>query len=187
MWSCVNGHANSPGAEYCATCGARVETGVSADRLYGGSPGTEYASDYASGSFAEYIDRLAGDARQSGFPGRIIPGRAGAPSAAMPPAPAARPAPAMPLAPAPARPAARRTRADAGERFLSRAQRAAAAPGPGGRPAAARRRYSGYPGWPDDTGQPDDIVEDEQSAGRGWYDDGPATKPGPVLTGERAG
>ena len=60
-------------------------------------------------------------------------------------------------------------------------------PAPVDAPPPPARRYAGYPGWPDDTGQPDDFVEDEQSAGRGWYDDGPATKPGPVLSGERAG
>ena len=69
MWSCVNGHANSPGAEYCPTCGAWAGSGSAVDQHYGGAPGTEYASDYASGSFAEYIDALAGDAGQSGFPG----------------------------------------------------------------------------------------------------------------------
>lgn len=152
MWSCVNEHANSPGSQYCATCGARVETGVSADRLYGGAPDTEYSSDYASGSFAEYIDRLSGDSDIPDFrPGSF------------------------PAAPRPGEPS--RTAGNGFPGMLS-----APPPAPVDAPPPSRR-YSGYPGWPDDTGQPDDIVEDEQSAGRGWYDDGPATKPGPVLTG----
>ena len=125
---------------------------MSADRLYGGAPGTEYASDYASGSFTEYIDELAGG---SGIPD-FQPGSF--PAAAPPGEPARTPGtgfPAMLSAP-PAAPVE-------------------APPPPS--------RYSGYPGWPDDTGQPDDIVEDEPSTGRGWYDDGPSTQPGPVLSG----
>ncbi len=126
---------------------------MSADRLYGGAPGTEYASDYASGSFAEYIDELAGD---TGIPD-FQPGS-------------------FPPAPPPGEPS--RTPGNGFPAMLS-----APPPAPVEAPPPPSRCYSGSPGWPDDTGQPDDIVEDDQSAGRGWYDDGPATKPGPVLTG----
>jgi hypothetical protein len=170
VWSCVNGHANSPGAEYCATCGARVETGVSADRLYGGSPGTEYASDYASGSFAEYIDELDGDTGIPAFRAGSFPAPAPAPAAAPAPAPAAAPPP-------PDEPA--RTPVTGFSAMLS-----APLPAPVDAPPPPSRRNPGYPGWPDDSGQPDDVIEDQQPAGRGWYDDGPATKPGPVLSGE---
>ncbi|MGP7999008.1 MAG: hypothetical protein ACLPKI_17070 [Streptosporangiaceae bacterium] len=58
MRSCENGHANAPGAGFCTTCGASLRSGAPADRPYGGQSGTEYVSDYASGSFAEYIAAL---------------------------------------------------------------------------------------------------------------------------------
>ena len=162
MWSCVNGHANSPGAEYCATCGAWAGTGAAADQQYGGARGTEYAADYASGSFAEYIDGLAEDSGNPDFPAESFPAATAddevgpTPGAGFPamlsapvPAPPAPPAPPPPPPPPPA-PA---------------------------RPYAPPRRESrGYPGWLDDTGP------DLPPAGRGWYDKGPATKPGPVLS-----
>lgn len=133
MWSCVNGHANSPRAEYCVTCGARRQTGLSADQLSGGEPGTGYAADYASGSFAESIDALAGDV---GIPERPrltpVTGFRGTLSAP-PPVPADAP------------------------------------PRPG----------RGYPG---DSGPPADTGQDEAPASHGWFDDGPATRPGPRLS-----
>jgi hypothetical protein len=133
---------------------------MSADRLYGGAAGTEYASDYASGSFAEYIDRLDGDTGIPDFRSATFP------PAAPPAMPSDEPS---------------RTPGNGFSAMLS-----APPPAPVEAPPPSRRysgSSSGSPGWPDDTGQPDDIVQDDQSTGRGWYDDGPATKPGPVLTG----
>jgi hypothetical protein len=129
---------------------------MSADRLYGGAAGTEYASDYASGSFAEYIDGLDGDTGIPDFRSATFP----------PAAPAAMPSDGPSWTP--------------GNGFS--AMLSAPPPAPVEAPPPSRR-YSGSPAWPDDAGRPDDIVENEPPAGRGWYDDGPATKPGPVLTG----
>ncbi len=132
---------------------------MSADRLDGGAAGTEYASDYASGSFAEYIDALDGD---SGIPD-FQPGSF----------PAAAPAPQPPGEPA----------QTPGKGFP--AMLSAPLSAPVAAPPPPSYRYSGRPAWPDDASQPDDIVGDQQSAGRGGYGDGegPATKPGPVLSG----
>ena len=144
MWSCVNGHANSPGAEFCATCGARVEAGLAAAQQYGGVPG-EYAADYTTGSFAEYIDAMEPESDIPVFPSR--PFRAG---------PAREDAAVTPVAGFPA--------------MLS-APLAAAPEAP---PPPSPRR----PGWAGAGGQ------DGPPPGHGWRDDGPPTKPGPVLTAE---
>jgi hypothetical protein len=157
VWSCVNGHANSPRAEYCATCGAWAGTGTAADQQYGGGAGTEYASDYASGSFAEYIDALGTGTGFPDFPAGSFPVTSSAPSSAVVAGDEARRTPgtgfpamlSAPLPPPPAPPA----QVDA--------------------PPSPDRR--GYPGWLDDTGP--DLPRVRQ----GWYEDGPSTRPGPVL------
>lgn len=82
MWSCVNGHANSLGAKYCAACGAQVQAGVAADQLYSGAPGTEYAADYTTGSFAEYIDALAAEPSLPDYATGSLPATLSAPAQA---------------------------------------------------------------------------------------------------------
>jgi len=187
VWSCVNGHANSPGAEHCTTCGAEGRPGVSADHLYGGAPGTDYAADYASGSFAEYIDALDGDTSIPDFA-----------AGSFPPPPSLDQAPPLeqaPLAEAP-RDEPWRTPGIGFQAMLSAPPPPAPAPAPAppapAPPAPAPpppvRRYPDYPGWSADNGQfadaglPADTGPDLPPSGPGWYDDGPATKPGPVLS-----
>ena len=174
MWSCVNGHANSPGAEYCATCGTRVQTGVSADQLYGGAAGTEYAADYASGSFAEYIDALASPPSIPDFAAESFP-------AAAPPGP-------PPGPPADAPPDAWPDETLRGEPWPPPgtgfpAVLSVPPPAPVQAPPPPSRGYPDYPRWPDDTSLPADTGPDLPPAGRSWYDEVPATKPGPVLSG----
>jgi len=143
VWSCVNGHANSPGAEFCTTCGARVEAGLAAAQRYGGTPG-EYAADYTTGSFAEYIDAMEPETGIPAFPSRPFPARPAEEDVAVTPV--------------------------AGFTAMLSAPLTAAPEAP---PPPSR-----YPGWADAGGQ------DRPTPGRGWRDDGPPTKPGPVLTAE---
>ncbi len=99
MWSCVNGHANSPMAEYCATCGARVDSGTLVTQHFGAGPGTEYAADYTTGSFAEYIEALAeADAGIPDFPAGPFPAAPAVPDPPPAPPPPAPPPPAPPPA-----------------------------------------------------------------------------------------
>jgi hypothetical protein len=143
VWSCVNGHANSPGAEFCATCGARVEAGLAAAQQYGVP--SEYASDYTTGSFAEYIDAMEPESGIPVFPSRPFPaGRAGEDAAVTP---------------------------VAGFTAMLSAPWAAAPQAP---PPPSPPR----PSWADAGGQ------DGPPGGYGWQDDGPATKPGPVLSAD---
>ena len=158
MWSCVNGHANSPRAEYCATCGTWAGTGTAVDQRYGGATGTQYAADYASGSFAEYIDALAADTDIPDFPAGSFPPARSAP--ATPPAP-----------PGPADDEVRYTPETGFPALLSAPLSAPAA-------APPQPDRGGYPGWLDDTGP------DLPPVSHGWYDEGPSTRPGPVLSSD---
>ena len=77
MWTCDNGHAISPGDEYCSRCGAYVPPGDLSRSPEAAQPGLqpgqwqaepgaeypggsfpEYTSEYTSGSFSEIIDAL---------------------------------------------------------------------------------------------------------------------------------
>jgi hypothetical protein len=140
-------------------CGARVQAGVSADQLYGGGSGTEYAADYASGSFAESIDALAGGSSIPDFAAGSFP--------------------------APAPPDPEEPRLTPGTGF--RAMLSSPPPAPAPAPPQPGRGYPGYPGYPDDSGQPADTGQNEAPASRGWFEDGPAPGPapgpGPVLGG----
>ena len=70
VWTCDNGHAISPGDEFCGRCGAYVRPGDlsgSPDAVqpgaepgqvqaeYAGDPSGEYAPLFSSGSFTEFI------------------------------------------------------------------------------------------------------------------------------------
>jgi hypothetical protein len=74
VWTCDNGHAISPGDEFCGRCGAYVRSGDLSRAPEAVQPGSEpgggqaehateypddplaeYTSDYTSGSFAEFI------------------------------------------------------------------------------------------------------------------------------------
>jgi hypothetical protein len=152
-----------------------VQSGVPADQLYGGSAGTEYAADYASGSFAEYIDALDGDTSIPDFAAESFP-------AEPPPAPA--PLERAPLHQAPLHQAPPddpwRTPGTGFPAMLSAPPSA-----PVDAPPQPVRRYPDYsndPDWSDGPGQPADTGPDLPSAGHGWYDNGPATKPGPMLS-----
>jgi len=169
--SCENGHANSPWAEFCTTCGAGLRSGAPADLPYGGQSGTEYASDYASGSFAEYIAALGEEAGGKSGPPVFRPGPlTGA-------APGGEPArapgtgfPVMLSAPpaVPPETAAEAPRPGHGRRFRSW-------PDANGRnPGRLLGPDQGRPAGPDQ-GRP---------AGPGRDRGGPATRPGPVLTAD---
>jgi hypothetical protein len=140
VWSCDNGHANSPGTEFCTVCGARVRAGLAAAQRYSGMTGTRYTADYTSGSFAEYIEAMD---QESGIP--VFP------SGPFPAEPPEEDAAVTPVAGFPA--------------MLSAPL--AAAPEAPPQPPSPRN-----PGW------------DSPPPGRGWPDDGPSTKPGPVLTAD---
>jgi hypothetical protein len=176
-----------------------MQTGLSADQLYGGAAGTEYAADYASGSFAEYIDRLAAGSSIPDFAAESFP--AAAPPDPVLPRPVL-PDPVLPdtvfpdpvlpdtvfpdpvlpdtVFPDPVLPDTvppEEPGLTPGTGFP--AMFSAPPPAPADAPPQPGR---GYPDWPDDIGQPADPGPAEPPAGHGWYDDGPATRPGALLS-----